>query len=134
METESVQFRASGIQKPSKVTTGIPRPGSISNVSGLHEMTSSQTNVRSQPSSSIPAAHGLKRSVPAPAVQSDAKRVPLSKRAGEHASTSITTYQPTQSLRGMALKDVVSNILLITSFESSIPLQIPTRVNTLPVP
>ncbi|KAI0118969.1 kinesin-domain-containing protein [Daldinia grandis] len=105
METESMLLRGAGIQKPSKVTTGIPRPGSISNGSGLHEMTSSQSNVRSQPSSSIPAAHGLKRSVPAPAVQSDAKRVPLSKRAGEHTSTSSTTYQPTQSLRGMALKD-----------------------------
>ncbi|OTB18797.1 hypothetical protein K445DRAFT_314654 [Daldinia sp. EC12] len=107
MEAESMQFRASGIQKPSKISTGIPRPpsSSISTGSGLHEMTSSQSNVRSQPSSSIPAAHGLKRSVPAPAVQSDAKRVPLSKRAEQFGASTTSTYQPTQSLRGMALKD-----------------------------
>ncbi|OTB00421.1 hypothetical protein M426DRAFT_324289 [Hypoxylon sp. CI-4A] len=103
MEGENVQHRATGLQKPS---TRIPQfSSSVSGSMGLHEMTNSQSNVRSQPTSSIPAAHGLKRGVPAPAIQSDAKRVPLSKRVGEFPTKSAVTQPTSQNVRGMSLRD-----------------------------
>ncbi|KAI1215149.1 kinesin-domain-containing protein [Annulohypoxylon truncatum] len=79
---------------------------SVSNVSGLHEMTNSQSNMR-QPTSSIPASNSsLKRGVPTPAVQSDAKRVPLSKRAGEFPDKPITASHVTsQNVKGVSLRD-----------------------------
>lgn len=92
-------------------------------------MTNSQSNMRSQPTSSIPAMNGLKRSVPMPgtndpfvqqpsskyshgrntAVQSDAKRVPLSRRAGEFPDKPTTSsHHASQNVRGMSLRDTVS--------------------------
>ncbi|KAI2602449.1 kinesin-domain-containing protein [Hypoxylon sp. NC1633] len=104
MEGENLQLKDTGIQKPS---TRIPQfSTSVSNGNGLNEMTDSQSNMRSQPSSSIPAVNGVKRSVPTPAVQSDAKRVPLAKRAGEFPDKSVATSQLTsQNVRGISLRD-----------------------------
>ncbi|KAI2467922.1 kinesin-domain-containing protein [Annulohypoxylon bovei var. microspora] len=104
MEGENAQHRTTGLQKP---MTRIPQfSTSVSNSSGLHEMTNSQTNMR-QPASSIPAANGLKRGVPTPAVQSDAKRVPLSKRAGEFPDRPIASNSQltSQNVRGVSLRD-----------------------------
>lgn len=99
-----MQQRGTGIQKP---MTRIPQfSTSVSNASGLYEMTNSQSNMRSQPTSSIPAMNGLKRSVPMPAVQSDAKRVPLSRRAGEFPDKPTTSsHHASQNVRGMSLRD-----------------------------
>ncbi|KAI2608757.1 kinesin-domain-containing protein [Hypoxylon fragiforme] len=104
MEGENMQQRGTGIQKP---MTRIPQfSTSVSNASGLYEMTNSQSNMRSQPTSSIPAMNGLKRSVPMPAVQSDAKRVPLSRRAGEFPDKPTTSsHHASQNVRGMSLRD-----------------------------
>ncbi|KAI1101236.1 kinesin-domain-containing protein [Jackrogersella minutella] len=104
MEGENMQHRTTGLQRP---ITKIPQfSTSVANSSGLHEMTNSQNNVRSQPTSSIPATHGLKRSVPTPAVQSDAKRVPLSKRAADFPDKySAASQLPSQNIKGMSLRD-----------------------------
>ncbi|KAI0139500.1 kinesin-domain-containing protein [Hypoxylon sp. NC0597] len=103
IEGENVH-RPTGLVKPS---TRIPQfSTSVSNTNGLHEMTNSQSNVRSQPTTSIPAANGLKRGVPTPAVQSDAKRVPLYKRAAEFPDKSNSSYQLTsQNVKGVSLRD-----------------------------
>ncbi|KAI1371330.1 kinesin-domain-containing protein [Hypoxylon crocopeplum] len=103
MEGENLH-RTTGLQKP---MTRIPQfSTSVSNNSGLYEMTNSQSNVRLQTQSSIPAAHGLKRGVPAPAVQPDAKRIPLSKKAGEFPEKFTAASQNTsQNVKGMSLRD-----------------------------
>ncbi|KAI0884156.1 kinesin-domain-containing protein [Annulohypoxylon maeteangense] len=101
---ENAQHRTTGLQKP---TTRIPQfSTSVSNGSGLHEMTNSQTNMR-QPASLMPASNSsLKRGVPTPAVQSDAKRKPLSKRAGEFPDKPISTsHLPSQNIKGVSLRD-----------------------------
>ncbi|KAI2621019.1 kinesin-domain-containing protein [Hypomontagnella submonticulosa] len=102
METENAQHRATGLQKP---TTRIPQfSTSVSNASILHEMTGSQSNVRSQPTSSIPGTNGLKRGVPTPAIQPEPKRVPLSQRAAafpDKSSSQLTS----QNVKGMSLRD-----------------------------
>ncbi|KAI0896249.1 kinesin-domain-containing protein [Annulohypoxylon nitens] len=101
---ENVQHRSTGLPK---ATTRIPQfSASVSNGSGLHEMTNSQSNMR-QPTSSIPASNSsLKRGVPTPAVQSDAKRVPLSKRAGEFPDKPFSSsHIPSQNVKGVSLRD-----------------------------
>ncbi|KAI1411859.1 kinesin-domain-containing protein [Hypoxylon sp. FL1857] len=99
MEGEKVQ-RPTGIVKPSI------KPPQIS-TSVLSEVTNSQNNVRSQPMTSIPGANGLKRGVPTPAVQSDAKRIgSLAERAGKFPDKSASAYQLTsQNVKGMSLRD-----------------------------
>ncbi|OTA67122.1 hypothetical protein K449DRAFT_210509 [Hypoxylon sp. EC38] len=66
MEGENVQHRPTGLVKPSTRIPTFSTSVSSSNTNGLHEMTNSQSNVRSQPTTSIPAANGLKRGVPTP--------------------------------------------------------------------
>ncbi|KAM0249338.1 hypothetical protein ACHAQJ_009099 [Trichoderma viride] len=70
-------------------------PGPTTNVGGLTEWSESQQNARIQ--SSIPAPPGvksLKREIPQPAIQSEAKRRPLSERALEYPSKSSATAAP----------------------------------------
>ncbi|KAI1768037.1 kinesin-domain-containing protein [Hypoxylon sp. FL1150] len=105
MEGESLHHRATGLPK---AMTRIPPPqftSSISGANGLHEMTNSQSNARSQLPSSIPAMNGVKRSVPAPAIQPEPKRKPLYEKAGEFPAKPTAPQPTSRNIRSMALKD-----------------------------
>ncbi|XXG99719.1 hypothetical protein Hte_006060 [Hypoxylon texense] len=126
MEGESLQQRPTGIPK---APTRIPQSqfsSSVSGANGLHEMTNSQSNVRSQPVSSIPATNGLKRGAPAPgannsvighpdrvysqkqttAIQPEPKRKPLSEQAGEFPAKPTASQPTSRNMKSFALKDM----------------------------
>ncbi|KAI0159913.1 kinesin-domain-containing protein [Hypoxylon sp. FL1284] len=105
MEGETLQQRPTGLPKAT-MSTRLPQlASSVSGANGLHEMTSSQSNMRSQPSSSIPATSGLKRGLPTPAVQPEPKRKPLSEKAGEFPTKSAPSQPASRNVRSIALKD-----------------------------
>ncbi|KAI4864609.1 kinesin-domain-containing protein [Hypoxylon rubiginosum] len=105
MEGESLQHKPTGI--PKAASTRIPQfSSSVSGANGLHEMTNSQSNVRSQPMSSISAMNGLKRGVPTPAIQPEPKRKPLSEQAGEFPAKSTASQPTSRNVRSMTLKDI----------------------------
>ncbi|KAL7784611.1 P-loop containing nucleoside triphosphate hydrolase protein [Trichoderma ceciliae] len=85
-------------------------PGPATHVGGLTEWSESQQNARIQ--SSIPAppvVKSLKREIPQPAIQSEAKRKPLSERALEYPSKSSTTTAPQiprSAVKGQTLANI----------------------------
>ncbi|KAI1339076.1 hypothetical protein F5Y15DRAFT_93347 [Xylariaceae sp. FL0016] len=91
--------------------TGLRPPTQFSaSTRGLHEITESQSNARSQPSSLLPSiTSGIKRPVPAPASQSAAKRGTLAQAAGEYPiKRGPYTSNIGRSQQGSSLKDLVS--------------------------
>ncbi|KAI5865387.1 kinesin-domain-containing protein [Durotheca rogersii] len=101
METENSQHKISHLRQPS---ARIPLPSSVP--SGLNEMSNSQSNMRAQPTSGIPSTNNLlKRSVPNPALQSDAKRVVTTDRGGDFGRSAASSQYASRNVKGVALKD-----------------------------
>ncbi|KAL7942870.1 P-loop containing nucleoside triphosphate hydrolase protein [Trichoderma barbatum] len=96
--------------RPSKISR-LPGPTATAtaHTGGLTEWSESQQNARSQ--SSIPApprTRGLKREIPQSAVQSEAKRRPLSERALDYPSKTPTTALPVprSAVKGQSLANI----------------------------
>ncbi|KAI0540231.1 P-loop containing nucleoside triphosphate hydrolase protein [Xylaria digitata] len=97
--------RPSGIKPPA---TKLPTPVSFSSSyrsQGLHEITDSQNNARSQ-YATAGSTGGLKRNAPAPAAVPDAKRKPLVTGTEYQGKTLTTLIAGAKNVKGSSLKDL----------------------------
>ncbi|KAI0397003.1 P-loop containing nucleoside triphosphate hydrolase protein [Xylariaceae sp. FL0594] len=99
MEGNMAQTRPTGLKIPTKVSTTF---SSSTQGPGLHEMSDSQHNARSQYASQL-GVHGTKRSVPAPAVTSDPKRKATTGITSSQSRIAGSSGPGTKSVTGVSL-------------------------------
>ncbi|KAF3023111.1 kinesin-like nuclear fusion protein [Neopestalotiopsis sp. 37M] len=117
MDTETSINKPSGLPRLGASTTSrLPQLHSSSAMShhGLHEITESQTNTRSQSAMAPPSLTGIKRGLQPPVSQSEPKRKTLAEKAATEfpqATTKSGLVAPTpvrSTIKGTSLRDMQS--------------------------
>lgn len=96
--------RPSGLKAPMKIQIPATLSGSQQG-HGLHEITESQNNARSQYANAGPSGT-LKRNVPAPAFNPEAKRKPVGIGMEFHNKGSVTSTTGAKTVKASSLKDL----------------------------
>ncbi|CAI4212920.1 unnamed protein product [Parascedosporium putredinis] len=122
MDPETSDLRTSRLGSRLPAPRAIPKPsGSIS--AGLTELSDSQHNARSQIAMPPSFNKGIKRDLPQPAQASEAKRKPLSQRAGEYPTkpTTAAPSLPRPNVQGISLVGTCSGIKQPSRYGSNRP-------------